>query len=82
MRCFFLITEGVLSGIFDLLNILLLFLPSFSFPAELFSVFSQVGAWLSWVNYYIPLEAFWIGALAVFATWIPGALIRVFLDLL
>lgn len=77
-----MITEAIFNIIFSFLDVLVGFLPTFTFPVELLSDLTQAFSWASWVNYYIPLDTFWTCLVLIIATWVPVAVFRLFVDLL
>lgn len=77
-----MITEAIFNIIFSFLDVLVGFLPTFTFPVELVSGLSQAFSWASWVNYYVPVDTFITCLGFIVVTWAPVAVFRLFVDLL
>ena len=78
-----MILEGIIRGFLGLIELLISFLPSFTpLDGDALATLAQVFSWVGWVNYYIPLDMAWQSILIVVGSWVPCALIHVFLELL
>lgn len=77
-----MITESLINFFFDFLFWIFDLLPSFSFDfLDMSAAYAQISGWISWANYYLPMDTLFGCAISVFSCWLISSIFSVVIQL-